>query len=82
MNLATPAAPFEITESDGHRAASNGAQSMVLLDSAGRIFRRRAVKGLGGGAGQLVEWIVSELHGVRVYFDGRSVVVTTRDITP
>lgn len=29
-----------------------------------------------------VEWAVAELNGVRVYFDGRDVVVTTRDMQP
>jgi hypothetical protein len=81
---AMPAAvPFDITEGpDGQRTASNGAHALQLLDAAGRLFRRRAVKGLGSGQARLVEWAVAELHGVRVYFDGAHVVVTTRDITP
>lgn len=29
-----------------------------------------------------VEWAVAELNGVRVYFDGQDVVVTTRDLQP
>lgn len=29
-----------------------------------------------------VEWSVAELNGVRVYFDGADVVVTTRDLYP
>lgn len=29
-----------------------------------------------------VEWVVAELNGVRVYYDGRDVIVTTRDLQP
>jgi hypothetical protein len=27
-----------------------------------------------------VEWVVAELNGVRVYYDGRDVIVTTRAV--
>lgn len=29
-----------------------------------------------------VEWAVAELNGVRVYTDGRNVVITTKDLVP
>jgi hypothetical protein len=51
------------------------------MDADGRVFRRRAVLVIGDGPGN-VEWIVAELNGVRVYFDGTDVVVTRRDIYP
>lgn len=80
---APPAGVFEIVEGpDGQRTASNGVSALHLLDADGRVFRRRAVKGLGGAQARMVEWAVVELHGVRVYFDGLHVVVTTRDIYP
>ncbi len=74
----TPA-PFEI-ESDpiGALVASNGAARMQLLDADGRMFRRRAVKNFD----HMVEWAVAELDGVRVYFDGRDVIVTRKDLRP
>jgi hypothetical protein len=80
----TPA-PFEITAADdgsGARSAHNGQHAMHLLEGDGRLFRRRAVKGLGSEQPAVVEWIVAELAGVRVYYDGLQVVVTRRDITP
>lgn len=79
----TTAQPFEIADNhSGGKAASNGEQHIVLLDSDGRLFRRRAVKGLGSASPQVVEWIVAELNGVRVYFDGQRVTVTRADLIP
>lgn len=76
--------PFEIAEVDGVRVASNGATSVQLLEPAdqGRMFRRRAVRGLGGPAPQPVEWLVVELDGVRVYVDHGNVIVTRQDMHP
>lgn len=74
--------PFEITDDNGERQASNGERYMRLLDADGRMFRRRAAKGIGSGQMQMIEWVVCELAGVRVYFDGMTVVVTRRDIQP
>jgi hypothetical protein len=74
-------APFEITQADGTQIASNGAASLTLLD-AGRVFRRRAVKGVGTEQARTVEWAVAELDGIYVYFDGTHVVVTRQDLTP
>lgn len=77
------AAPFEIAPlPDGGRTATNGAATITLLDSDGLIFRRRAIKRAGTEQAQQVEWAVAELHGVRVYFDGVNVLVTTRDMQP
>lgn len=75
-------APFEIIEQDGARHGSNGEVCATLLDSDGRMFRRRAVKGLGGPNPQPVEWLVIELNGARVYIDGQNVVVTRQDLMP
>lgn len=74
--------PFEIVEQGGHRVASNGTNSLALLESDGRVFRRRGVKGIGGPEPQPVEWAVAELDGVRVYFDGVAVIVTRADLNP
>lgn len=38
--------PFEIIEQDGVRVASNGTVRLSLLDSSGRLFKRRGVSGL------------------------------------
>lgn len=78
--LANPE-PFEIAPRDpeGGFVATNGAQSLELLDGGGRVFRRRAAMVTSG---RMVEWAVAELDGVRVYFDGVKVTVTRRDIYP
>jgi hypothetical protein len=78
--LAAPS-PFEIAtlETEGGFIATNGTQSLEMLDLGGRVFRRRAAMVTSG---RTVEWAVAELDGVRVYFDGSKVVVTRRDIYP
>jgi len=44
--MADPA-PFEITEAPGGaRVASNATATLTVLDADGRLFRRRAVKGM------------------------------------
>lgn len=70
--------PFVI---DGDRA-SNGQAHMVCPDAAGRLFLRRAIKGVGSPQTRRVEWVVAELDGVRAYFDGTTVVLTKRDLRP
>ena len=74
--------PFEITRHEKLQVATNGKTTFTLMDEAGRVFRRRAVRGAGTENAKRVEWVVAELNGVRVYFDGENVVVTTQDITP
>lgn len=75
-------APFEIVEHDGKRSASNGQTCATLLDADGKMFRRNAIKGIGGAQHQRVQWLVIELDGVRVYIDGQNVVVTRQDLMP
>lgn len=82
---AAPGVPaaFELTRTEaGAQIAGNGVATLSLLDVDGRVFRRRAVKGVGGPSPQPVEWAVAELDGVRVYFDGTHVVVTRQDLMP
>lgn len=74
--------PFEITAVDGAMVATNGAATIKVDTVEGsRLFRRRAVR--AGQAGQrAIEWVVAELDGVRVYFDGTNAVVTREDLMP
>jgi hypothetical protein len=74
--------PFEIIVSDGTRHASNGETAVALLETDGRMFRRRAVKGFGTPGARNIEWLVVELAGVRVYLDGKNVIVTREDLNP
>lgn len=82
--MSTPV-PFDIQQQpDGARVASNGTTAVQLLEPAGegRMFRRRAVRGVGGPAPQPVEWLVVELDDVRVYVDQGNVIVTRQDLRP
>ena len=74
--------PFDIAEHPDRRVASNGVATLSLLDAGGQVFRRRAVKGAGTPEARRVEWVVAELDGVRVYFDGQHVVVSKEDLYP
>ncbi len=47
----------------------------------GRIFMRNGVKFCEGIQDQ-VRWLVGELNGVRTYFDGTNLVMTTEDLYP
>lgn len=81
MRFDVAPAPFEIVAADGATVATNGAATLTLR-GPGRVFRRRAVKGFGTESAQPVEWAVAELNGVRAYFDGQHVVLTTEDLMP
>lgn len=74
--------PFEVTEAEGRRIASNGTQTIQVTEPDGRIFRRRAVKRVGTEAPQHIEWAVAEVDGLRVYFDGSNVIVSRQDLNP
>ncbi len=54
----------------------------VTLMGGGRMFKRRAVKGVGSGDSQQICWLVAELDGVYVYQQGNSVIVMKQDILP
>lgn len=73
----------EITrDEEGRQHGTDGTHVTTLLDPDGRMFKRRAVKGVGTEGAQEVCWLVVELNGVRVYQNGDHVVVTTQDIYP
>lgn len=78
-----PCPVHEITVGNhGHRHGTDGAITVSLMDEAGRMFKRRAIKGVGTDAAQEVCWLVAELDGVRVYQHGRHIVVTKQDMNP
>jgi hypothetical protein len=116
--------PFEITDMEGGKVASNGVITLILEEADGRMFKRRAVSGiamksptdvlipqLNAFQGELLaspdmkpidavnrllaiagsmptaepvkhEWAVVELGDVKVFTDGKHVVVTRRDLQP
>ena len=76
------ALPFELAEAGGAKFASNGTQTLQLTEPDGRVFRRRAIKHIGGGEAIPIEWAVAEIAGIRVYFDGSNVVVSRQEMNP
>ena len=70
------------TDADGARHGTDGAITLSLLESDGRLFKRRAIKGVGSGNAEEVCWLVAEMDGVRVYHQGNSVIVTKNDMNP
>lgn len=79
---------YQITVQDNNvRVATDAAMPVasaaVIPDGADpRIFHRRAVKMFPDGRQEQVSWLVMELDGVRVYFDGVSLVMTKQDLYP
>ena len=72
----------EITRDDHGNQIGTDGQITVSLIGDGRMFKRRAVKGVGGESAQEVCWLVCELDGVRVYQQGSNIVVTREDMNP
>lgn len=58
--------------------ASDGA----LMVQGGRAFIRNGIKNVLGSEKEHVRWLVGELNGVRVYWNGDAVVMTTEDLYP
>lgn len=72
----------EITADEaGHWHGTDGRITVTLM-GAGRMFKRRAVKGVGSGESSEVCWLVAELDGVRVYQQGTHIIVTKEDMYP
>lgn len=69
------------TDEHGNQIGTDGEITVTLMDG-GRMFKRRAIKGVGTDAAQEVCWLVAELDGVRVYQQGRHIVVTKQDMNP
>jgi len=65
----------------GHQIGSDGTITVSLIGN-GKMFKRRAIKGVGTEGAQEVCWLVCELDGVRVYQSGRNVIVSRADINP
>jgi hypothetical protein len=78
----TPVVHEIAIELDGSRHGTDGLRTVSLLEPEGRMFKRRAVKGIGTDSPQEVCWLVTELNGVRVYQHGDHIVVTTKDLHP
>lgn len=74
---------YEIIKDDnGLSHATDGSISISLLDPTGKMFKRRAIKGVGSGNAQEITWLVAELDGVRLYQHGNQVILTKQDMYP
>lgn len=71
-----------VEQPTGAKVGTDGAITVTLLDSDGKMFKRRAIRKVGSGQQEAVCWLVAELNGVRVYQQGNSVIVTTQDMYP
>ena len=76
------AAVHEIAVDEAGNLHGTDGKITVTLMGGGRMFKRRAVKGVGSGDSQQICWLVTELDGVYVYQQGTSVIVMKQDILP
>lgn len=65
----------------GNQIGTDG-QITVSLIGPGRMFKRRAVKGVGSGNADEVCWLVAELDGVKLYQNGNHIVLTKQEMNP
>ena len=52
------------------------------METDGRMFKLRAIKGAGSEASHEVCWLVAELDGVRIYQEGQNVIIARKDLKP
>jgi len=75
--------PFELLEADDNKVAANSETTVTLIGD-GKQFRRRAVKkDMATGDVTHVEWVITEVDGVRVYVNAQGhVVLSKQDLWP
>jgi len=74
----------KISEVDEIKTAISGDGCLIVNpDGETKVFMRNGIKKhLQLGETQKVRWLVGELNGVRCYYDGESVVMSTQDLYP
>lgn len=90
MNWRPNHSPFHVdpdVEVDSEaRTVVNRGLALSVLEAEGRVFKRRAQKGIGAPGVKHLTWAVGELNGVRCYavpHEGRvHVIMTTQDLYP
>jgi len=66
---------------DGIKTAANPLLSIsVLNDGDSKIFKRRAIKGVGSGNATFHSVLVAELDGVRVYIKDNDIILTKQNL--
>ena len=72
---------YEISEEDGIKTAKNPLMSLTILkDGQSKIFKRRAIKEVGGGSPSYHTALVGELDGVRVYIKDGDIILTKQNL--
>lgn len=72
----------EITSDEHGNQHGTDGQITITLRGDGRMFKRRAIKGVGTEQAHEVCYLVAEMDGVRVYQNGAHVVMTKEDLYP
>lgn len=58
-----------------------GLEMVVLNDGENKLFYRNFIKlKIGAGVSSQTRWVVGELNGVRAYYNGSDLILTTRDL--
>lgn len=70
------------TTPEGVHIGTDSVVTVSLMETDGRMFRRRAVKNAGTQGASELCWLVVELDGVRVYQRGTDVIVTRANMYP
>jgi hypothetical protein len=74
-------ADCETSKEDGWSRAIS--KDGAMLVNGGKAFMRHGIKmPFNGDPTHKVSWLVGELNGVRCYFNGEAVVMTTEDLYP
>jgi len=71
---------FEIIKEDNQTHAVTADITATVIN--GKAFMRRAIKIHKDGRQEHINWLVCELNGVRAYFNGTNVIMTTQDLNP
>ena len=72
----------EITRDDHGNQIGTDGEITVSLIGEGRMFKRRAVKGVGTEGAEEVCWLVAEIDDVRLYQSGKNVIMTKQEMNP
>lgn len=72
----------EITiDKHGNHIGTDGKITVSLIGD-GRMFKRRAVKGVGSETAEEICWLVAEIDGVKLYQNESNIVLTKQEMNP
>lgn len=62
--------------------ADEGEIALIAEPGEGKVFARNAIKHHAGREPEHIRWLCATLDGVNVYFDGKLVTVTRKNLYP